>query len=308
MMNLPYLDMLDQLLASGVAGLSDQFVQAQVGFVLRHQHSDGGFTGRQGPSDLYYTDFALRTLCLLSPAHPALNSAADYLEDPCHAPRNLVPCFNLLNAGRLLQQHNLTLSLDHPELAALVLRHLLPGGGFTRTPDQPLLSAYQTFLAALSFQLMELDVPLAGSAVQAVASLRCADGGYAESPGQSTAQTNATAAAVAFLLMQEALGEDDVSALVNFLVGMQASDGGLKAHAATAHGDLLSTFTGLLTLWSLQSLDRLDLSLLARFLRGLAIPTGGFRATVDDTDPDVEYTYYGIATMALLRLRAQSSR
>lgn len=75
----PYLDMLDELLRPGIAGLGRRFVDLQIGFVAGGQQSDGGFAGRQGRSDLYYTDFALRTLAWLAPEHAAFDRAAGYL-------------------------------------------------------------------------------------------------------------------------------------------------------------------------------------------------------------------------------------
>jgi len=54
-----YLDMLDELLHPGIARLSARFVATQLGFVAGCQQPDGGFGGRRGGSDRYYTDFAL---------------------------------------------------------------------------------------------------------------------------------------------------------------------------------------------------------------------------------------------------------
>ena len=59
-------------------GLSTAFVDAQVRFVAGCQQPDGGFRGRQGGSDPYYTDFALRTLALLAPGHRAFDRAAHW--------------------------------------------------------------------------------------------------------------------------------------------------------------------------------------------------------------------------------------
>ena len=58
------------------------------------QRPDGGFAGRQGGSDPYYTDFALRTLAWLAPGHAAFDRAADYLAAWTCPPRDVVECFN----------------------------------------------------------------------------------------------------------------------------------------------------------------------------------------------------------------------
>ena len=80
--------MLDELLRPGIAGLSERFTAAQVRFVAGCQQPDGGFGGRQGSSDPYFTDFALRTLAWLAPGHAAFDRAAGYLaHSPCPARR-----------------------------------------------------------------------------------------------------------------------------------------------------------------------------------------------------------------------------
>jgi geranylgeranyl transferase type-2 subunit beta len=295
MMSSPYLDMLDELLRPGIAGLSEQFTTTQVRFVTSRQQPDGGFAGRQGPSDLYYTDFALRTLAWLSPHHDAFDRAAAYLSCAASPPRNIVECFSLLSIGRLLQRH----ATDPAVLIAWLRDRRLSGGGFARFDDGR-VSAYHTFLASLCFQLLGADMPAIEDAVRAIGSLKRADGGYAEMPDQATSQTNATAAAVAFLLMHNALPSETADT-AGFLAAMQTTDGGWKAHAAAQRGDLLSTFTGLLTLSGLAGLDGIDLPAAARFLHRSAHPDGGFLACEGDDSPDVEYTYYGIGTLALLQ-------
>jgi geranylgeranyl transferase type-2 subunit beta len=183
---------------------------------------------------------------------------------------------------------------------------LLPSGGFSRFFHDRRASAYHTFLGALCFQMLGGEMPAAEDAVAALAALSRPDGGYAELAGQTASQTSATAAAAAFLLMHDALSEDDAAKTARFLVNVQSPDGGLKPHAAVRGGDLLSTFTGLLTLWGLGGMESIDVAGVARFLRSAAHPAGGFLACEGDQSPDVEYTYYGIATLALLRQWNQS--
>ena len=354
----PYLDMLDALLRPGVAGLSSRFVESQVRFVAGRQQPDGGFSGRQGGSDAYYTDFALRTLVWLAPGHAALAPAAGYLARQPYPPRDVVECFSLLHAHRLLEGHAAKIAgasepavspdaetsvafrsakergfrgakgdtptdihspvpspsgfvdaggtLDPLRFTEWLYGQLLPSGGFARFFHDRRASAYHTFLGALCFQMLGGEMPAAEDAVAALAALSRPDGGYAELAGQTAAQTSATAAATAFLLMHDALSEEDAAKTARFLVSVQSPDGGLKPHAAVRGGDLLSTFTGLLTLWGLGGMESIDVAGVARFLRSAAHPSGGFLACQGDQSPDVEYTYYGIATLALLRQWSQN--
>ena len=280
-----YLDMLDVLLRPGIAGLSEQFVATQVDFVASRQQLDGGFVGRRGSSDPYYTDFALRTLAWLAPEHAAFDRAGGYVAGLACPPRDVVECFNFLSASRLMQRRSARageIAAGRCEPAMLVewlSERILPGGGFARFAEDDRVSAYHTFLGSLCFQMLSVDMPAIGKAIQAVGSLSRSDGGFAELADQQASQTNATAAAVGFLLMHDALpAEKTTTGTARFLVEMQSDGGGLRAHAGVAGGDLLSTFTGLLTLAGLGRFQDIDVAGVARFLRRTA-RADGRRAT-----------------------------
>jgi geranylgeranyl transferase type-2 subunit beta len=305
-----YLDMLDALLTPGLAGLSTRFIEAQVSFVVSCQQPDGGFRGRMGQSDLYYTDFALRILALLSPRHEAVSRVAAYFSQLPHLPKDVIECFSFLNARRLLRSVGQELAINEPAIAAVIQSYLLANGGFAREPGLSLVSAYHSFLASLCYDCLQQDLPPADGAVSAMQGLRrnvsAGAIGFSELTTLAHPQTNATAAAVALLGMHEALSNDDLSAVATFLSSMQTPDGGLKAHPSADQSDLLSTFTGLLTLAMIEKLDRVDVASAGRFIRSTATPGGGFRACADDGEADVEYTYYGLGSLSLLRLFAQT--
>jgi geranylgeranyl transferase type-2 subunit beta len=307
--------MLDLLLQQGLEGMSGAFVEAQTRFVLKCQQDDGGFCGRQGGSDLYYTDFALRCLALLSPEHSAFARAKDYLDSLPREPASVVECFSFLNAHRLVnaamkpryETENQLACTFEQTIRKRLGEYILPQGGFSRLKGEGSVSAYQTFLGSLSLQLLGKKMPLAADAVAAVENLKCSEGGYAEFAGQSEPQTNATAAATAFLMMHDAMTDEKGREIIRFLAKTQSRDGGLTAHAAIESGDLLSTFTGSLTLAGFDAFDSLNASGIAEFLKNAAAPQGGFAACLDDDSPDVEYTYYGIATYSLLKQFLQAT-
>ena len=305
----PYLDLLDETLASGVSGLSPAFVEAQVAFVAGCQQPDGGFPGRQRGSDPYYTDFALRSLALFAPGHPAFDRAAGWLDRQTRPACGIVECFSLLSVRRTLERRatgdarhfSLPPFRQLPVIREQLDKHLLPSGGLARFQGDPRASAYHTFLGALCFQMLGEALPAAPDAVRAIEALKRPDGGYAELDGQPASQTSATAAAVAFLMMHDALPPQNAAEAARFLARMQSGDGGLKPHAAAGAGDLLSTFTGLASLAALERVHWIDTALAANFLRSSAHPRGGFLASAGDDAPDVEYTYYGTGVVALLR-------
>ncbi|MEC9094956.1 MAG: prenyltransferase/squalene oxidase repeat-containing protein, partial [Planctomycetota bacterium] len=71
-----YLQELTIRLSTGVGKLPDAFRARHTEYLLQQINDDGGFSGREGGSDLYYTGFGLRSLAVLgelygSPAEKA---------------------------------------------------------------------------------------------------------------------------------------------------------------------------------------------------------------------------------------------
>ncbi len=304
-MSIGYLDILDDLLADGVAPLGRPFQHCQANFVITRQLPDGGFPGRQGGADLYYSDFALRILTLFAPEDDAVGRLQGHLAHlrSLTPPLDLITCFSLLHLRRLLQRGDRALTLELPPILHCLEAHRSAEGGFARQPGGA-GSAYATFLAALCGEMLDRAFPAAEQAVAALRNLQCADGGFRDLPDDQRGQlgqTNATAAALAFFVLRDVLTAGIADPALAFLLAMQSADGGWRAHAEAPLSDLLSTFTAVMTLSALDALPRANLATLARFLRQLAVPAGGFRAGLLDEEPDLEYSYYGIGTLALLR-------
>jgi len=278
-----YLNTLDDRLARGAALLGGRFCDRRAAYVRSRQTPDGGFAGRRGGSDVYYTDFALRALRLLAPDRPAPEGAADYLRGLPHETRDLVECFNRLNCARMLGGPDAARLPD----SAAIEKHLAGAA----------VHPYTAFLAALCYEMAGAQLPGLDRALAAVTARRCPDGGF----GETTGQTNPTAAAVAFLKMNGALTGELGGAAADFLLSMQAPGGGFRPHASAPEPDLLSTFTALATLGDLGALALADLAGAGRLVKSLSAQDGGFRAGPSDGETDVEYTYYGAATAALLR-------
>lgn len=314
-----YLDDLDALLRAGASTLSGELRERQRRFVLARRQADGGFGGRRGASDLYYTDFALRVLTVADAGGAdgadaggaatavaealGLGPVAAFAARAGQAPRDVVECFNVLNIARMLgrMDANAPNAPDVKSAAATRLK-LAQGarGGYARQPGGMETSAYHTFLGALACEMLEAPFPEPEKAVAEIEKLKRPDGGYADLASGAEGQTNASAAAIAFLVMQGAMTSPDAAA-VDFLLGMQAPEGGFKACADAPESDLLSTFTALVTLFALDGMKRVDLGAAVRWIGRLAGEEGGFRAALSDDEPDIEYTYYGLGALALVR-------
>src|SRR5262245_55959057 len=75
-----YLQRLTERLGEGIARLPPQTRARHADYLRGKQNPDGGFSGREGGSDLHYTGFALRGLAILDALTPAVTArAADFL-------------------------------------------------------------------------------------------------------------------------------------------------------------------------------------------------------------------------------------
>ncbi|MEI6914811.1 MAG: prenyltransferase/squalene oxidase repeat-containing protein [Armatimonadota bacterium] len=301
MITTSYLDALDKLLLLGISQISPEFARRQADFTLGKQLQDGGFSGRLGGADLYYTDFGIRIIRLLSPETDTLLSTARWIADRHSDAKNVLDCFSLLNSARLLNDIGFNLPTEKASPIARLHAQRVAQGAYGR-PGSNATSSYNTFIASLCFEMLETDFPDVPYALAAIRGLKRPDGGYSETSDQSLSQTNASVAAIAFLTMHNVSDPGDAESTADFLSRMQTGDGGLLAQPSAPEADLLSTFTGVLSLFGLNALNRLDLRAVAEFVGRLAHPQGGFRACLSDDEPDVEYTYYGVGTMALLRV------
>jgi geranylgeranyl transferase type-2 subunit beta len=214
-----YLTRLKARLAAGMKFLPDRFRSRHAEYLLAAQRPDGGFAGRLGGSDIYYTMFALRSAELMGLADECLWRRAAQYARSFSAPRDLIACFCLLYIRRLAGERAGTGRDDEGRagIMEIVGRSRTADGGYARFPGGD-ATLYHTFLAALCAELSDSDFSGAGEAAAFVHSRRCADGGYADSKrgaqgGGSTlppelpdkdggeGATNPTAAALALLTL-----------------------------------------------------------------------------------------------------------
>ena len=75
-----YLQRLTTRIGLGLARIEPTLLRRQASYLLACQNADGGFSGREGESDLYYTAFALRGLSVLDALTPEVcDRAATFL-------------------------------------------------------------------------------------------------------------------------------------------------------------------------------------------------------------------------------------
>jgi len=308
-MKLPYLIELAQVLQSGLEKLPASRFEKHRRFILEHQCDDGGFRGREGDSDLYYTGFAIRALGLLGGLEKeTTEKVTDYLQaerDHNHTPVDLLNWISCALAVQLAGGDDLLGSGDTVEAwQQKVFKQLdelrRADGGYAKGPEGKLGSTYQTFLVTVTHDLLGRPIPAPETIVQFLFDRQRDDGGFVEIAPMKRSGTNPTAAAVATLKLLRKIDTPLQEDVRDFIRDVCQDDGGVAANTRIPFGDALSTFTALNTHRDLQ-IDPGGLKFTAKdfISQGLELPTGGFRAALWDEQADVEYTYYAIAVLAL---------
>ena len=303
----PYLLRLGQRLRSGLAHLPVEARARHQAFVLSRQNADGGFSGREGGSDLYYTAFAVRSLSILNVlAEPDCGKVAGFLRSCQRMQVTVIDLVSWLYCALVVQASSGIDVLEDfdPQwpvrLAGLLESFRTQDGGYAKTHEGALGSTYHSFLVALCYELIGSPLPQPAKLVQFVFDRQRDDGGFVEIAPMKRSGTNPTAAAAAILHLHGALDDElrgDVSA---FLHEVRSSEGGFQANTRIPFADGLSTFTGLLTVQDLALPALVDPSKVAGFVRSLEFVDGGFRGAAWDEVADVEYTFYALGTLGLL--------
>ena len=308
-----YSDELDRRLAMGAACLSEEFRAKQGRWLAERQNPDGGFGGLAGASDLYYTGFAARSATLLKLETPQLWSGfAEFIYQKGPRLREPADALSALVIKKALDARSVRACCPECEKRAMdraratLEKFRLGDEGYRKTPGGA-ASLYQTFLAALCFELSAESFPCAEGIAETVRMHRGAEGGFSDLRGQPEG-TNPTAAAMALAVMFEVADVELIRGAAGFLRKMQRAEGGFAAAAKAPGADLMSTFTAMATLDGLGLTDAVKLGAVGRFVKDSAKRGGGFGpAGRSDDAPDVEYTYYGLGTLALLAGRARGA-
>lgn len=287
----------DAILQQGAKLISPTLKERVAAFALDHRQGDGGFKGRAGSSDPYYTDFALRILALTKPEEVGPSLLYSLYDGPIE---DIPELFSRLSIAELCGQ-----SAPAPTQECLS-RWRLPSGCFMRSDRLP--SAYCTFLGALCEDMAGIGHWTDDVAIGEILKLQQSDGGFVDC-GRGLSQTNPTCAAIGYLLralMIEAspsvLGS--MARASQFLKRMEHPNGGFLACADAAIPDLLSTFTAMVSLELTGFLDKETLKRGVRFAGSMATPNGGFRSCASDPEADVEYAYYGLGCLCLAAAKA----
>jgi geranylgeranyl transferase type-2 subunit beta len=306
-----YLMRLADRLARGLARLEAARRNRHRQFILSCQMPDGGFRGREGDSDLYYTGFAVRSLAILGGlTADECQAVGGYVKLQSQNRLSVIDLVSWLYTGLVVQLSGgedafADAAPDWTDQIAATLEGVRTAdGGYAKTTEGAAGSTYHSFLVALIYELIGREVPEPNRLIQFLYDRQRDDGGFVEIAPMRRSGTNPTAAAAALLHKFGRIDDEIRDDLRAFLRDVRSSEGGFQANSRIPFADGLSTFTALLTVQDLELQDVVSATKIERFVtdekHGLELPTGGFRGAAWDTHADVEYTFYGLGNLGLL--------
>ncbi len=303
----PYLLDLALRLSDGLERMSDERRDRHVAFIMSQQMDDGGFRGREGDADLYYTSFAVRSLAMLG-AMDAANAerVGEFLAGYQTRSLSVVDLISWVYSAFVIQvSGGIDLLGGEAQTWADQTAEKLESvrtkdGGYAKAAEGAAGSMYHSFLTTLTYELIGQKVPQPNRLIQFIYDRQRDDGGFVEIAPMKRSGTNPTAAAVAMLNMLGGMDNELRADVYDFFREVRSTEGGFQANTRIPFADGLSTFTGLLTCQDLQ-LEILKPAVIEKLMAEcLEFPDGGFRGASWDEQADVEYTFYGLGNLGLL--------
>jgi geranylgeranyl transferase type-2 subunit beta len=307
---LSYLTDLTIRLAAGASLISSELAQVHRDWLLSRQRSDGGFAGREGESDPYYTAFALRGLLVVDGVDAGVaERAAGFLVTQLREQLGVVDRVSLVMSASILElTHGMDVLSEVPKSREQIVKTLealrSTDGGYAKIVGGVAGSTYQTFLNLLCHELIGYEPVDSEGIFRFLQSQRVGDGGFREIRVAKRAGVNPTAAGVGALKTLGRLDPPSEAVTIEFLADMQTDEGGLSANDRISLADLLSSCTGMVTMCDLDAVAELNLPALRRYALSMQRVSngqlaGGFHGFAFDQEVDVEYTFYGLALLAL---------
>jgi prenyltransferase beta subunit len=266
-------------------------------FVRSQQAPDGGFKGRDGRSDLYYTSFAIDALMALRVEVPEKELGvylASFGEGEGLDFIHLCCLLRLRQAVRPPAGESLV-----KRLLSRVETYRSEDGGYERESGLKMGSVYACLLGYGAYSDHSRLPPRPEGLKSCVDGLRTSDGAWSNDGLVRIGSVPAVAAAVTLL---RNLGHPVPDGVAGWLLGNWDAQGGFRAFPGAPMPDLLSTAVALHALGGIQA----DIGLVREpcldYLDTLWTNEGGFHGNWSDDILDVEYTYYGLLALGHLAL------
>lgn len=310
-----YLFNLADRLTTGLKGMEEPRRERHAAFLRSRQMPDGGFQGREGDADLYYTGFAVRGLAVLGEfGAPTAEGVGRFLKRYDVARLDVIDLLSWLYSALVVQATTGDDRLaDSPpdwvdRMAQRFERLRRPDGGYAKSAEGSLGSTYHSFLVSLVYEMLVREIPNPNALIQFLYDQQRDDGGFVEIGPMKRSGTNPTAAAAALLHKLGAMDDELRSDIAHFLKTVWTNEGGFAANTRIPFADGLSTFTALLTANDHGGSELIRPLVVEHFVTSeLEFPTGGFRGAAWDDQADVEYSFYGLGILGLIGTQARSN-
>ncbi len=291
--------MADKMNIADMASCAIEFLTAPskkgiIDFALNNLMPDGGFRGRAGQSDLYYTFFGVQLLSILS-KEALPEEVYKYLEAVKEPEK-----FDLIHLICYLRTENFlkTKAQSSNDIAGPVEGFRVAGRGYcienSHEKKVQSSSIYASFLAYSTYRECSIDLTKSAidtaGIVECIGSLKSADGSYAEVAGMESGTLTVTGAAV--MLLYDITGRVD-DAAVAWIIDRQAKTGGFYASKDAFLPDLVSSAAAVFCLNLVNQKHNINKNILD-FVESLMQADSGFGGNNQDFTPDVEYTFYGL--------------
>jgi prenyltransferase beta subunit len=282
----------------GGASLGAEACRELVRFLQAGRTPDGGYAGRDGRSDLYYTVFAVESLSVLG-FEVDSSHLAGYLQGfGGGVDADLVHLASLARCWSALPEPHRFSHATRQTMLARLAEFRTPDGLYAGEAGDTAASLYGCFLAVGTMEDLQQEVPALERLLSFVASLACEGGGYANDPEIGVATTPTTAAALALL---DRFGRPTQPEAAESLLRCYCPEGGFAPAEILPHPDLLSTATALHALARVRGLlEPAARDATRRWVLSLRVGRAGFCGSTADPMPDSEYTWYALLALGEL--------
>lgn len=267
-----------------------------INFLRANINPDGGFKGRNGKSDLYYTVFGLEALIALGgslPSKKILNYLQKFIKQE---PVDLIHLVSLIRCYANLINDDFIKGLRGKFFKSLK-KFRSADDGYANNVGVDNGTVYGCFFALTAYQDLQIDMPNQTEVIECIQALSNSDGSFSNEQKIQTGSTNVTAAA---MMVLHHLGEPVNQKTADWLFTQCSSSDGFLAMPEAPMPDLLSTATALHALtttgFKIEPLKEKCLD----YIDSLWCSKGGFYGNWADTILDCEYTYYGLLALGHL--------
>jgi hypothetical protein len=251
----------------------------------------GMFRGRSAGTDLYYTSFGVDCLTALQAELPRALPATLAAFDP--------GSLDFVHACCLARLLSAVGAAPPDGLYGRIESFRSADGAYHQRGGSPTGTAYASLLAYGAYADHRRRVPGGDALPDAVAALRCPDGGFANDLDLPLGGTPPSAAALTLLRNFQRPVPADLPA---FFFSCYDASGGFRAFRGAPMPDLLSTAVSLHALDGLQADFSSIKDAALDYIDTLWSAEGGFHGNWSDDALDVEYTYYGLLALGHLAL------